>query len=33
MNIECVSFKCSLLTNGFELEDRFWFFMKIRRHG
>jgi hypothetical protein len=32
MNIDCEIFKCSLLTNSFELEDGLWIFVKIRRH-
>jgi hypothetical protein len=29
--IESKIFKCSLLTNGFELEDGLWNFAKIKR--
>jgi hypothetical protein len=32
LNIENESFKCSLLTNSFELEDGLWLFVKIGRY-
>jgi hypothetical protein len=31
-NIESEIFKFSFLTNGFELEDGFWFFANIKRY-